>query len=402
MSERHLDRAATLIDLGRFDAARAELAPLLAAEPDNSDAHAQLAYSWLRSGENATAADSARTALRLDPDNVFAWTLLAMSEHGLLADLYESDREAALRHEEAAVRAAERGVELDSWSAESYRVLAIVLTHRDREAALAAIDTALELEPELAVLHVVRGRVLWQDTKVRSKRAAAGRAAIEEALRLDPDNVQALYLLGNHAVQRRRWAEAGPWLRRAAELDPSYGPDVRSLLAKFPDYAREHAFPAARERPTPPPAPPPPAPPPPKPTPPPAARTPTPPSAARTPPPVPAAAVEYPPMPPVPARDHAWRAEYLGTPRSGAGNGFWAAIGIALILALVVAGVGGNTDRDSPSTGPTSRTLPSYYPPLSPVPLPRTFPAHPWPTGHPWPSGYPRLTPPNWTPPVYR
>ncbi|MEV6219480.1 tetratricopeptide repeat protein [Nocardia sp. NPDC051833] len=369
MSDHHLDRAAALIDLGRFEAARAELAPLLAAEPDNGDAHAQLAYSWLRSGDTATAAESARTALRLDPENVFAWKLLALSEHGLLGELYESDRPAALAHEDAATRAASRCVELDPWSAECHRILATVVVHRDRKAAMAAIDTAVELEPANAVLHVVRGRVLWQGAKVASQRAAAGRAALAEALRLDPDNVEALFLLGSHAVQRRRWAEAETWLRRAAELDPSYAPEVRELLARIPDPAADRASSPERE--------------------------------SSTSPPAPAlAAAAYPPMPP----DPAWRQEYLGARGSGGGAGGWAVIGVVVLL-VILAALGATTENpDSPSTGPASRTLPSYYRPPSYIPLPRTFPQFPadrLPTGYPWPTTRPRVTlPPNWVPPT--
>ncbi|MFI6225569.1 tetratricopeptide repeat protein [Nocardia salmonicida] len=199
MSEQQLDRAAALIDLGRFEAARAELAPVLATEPDNSDAHAQLAYSWLRSGVNAAATDAARAALRSHPGNVFAWRILALGEYGLLGERVDADPTAATAHADEAVRAARRCVELDPWSADSYRILATTLQHRDRDAALAAIDSAIEIAPENAVFHVVRGRVLWQDARTIGKRAAAGRAAIEHALRLDPDNVEAIYLLGNHA-----------------------------------------------------------------------------------------------------------------------------------------------------------------------------------------------------------
>ncbi|MFE6923897.1 tetratricopeptide repeat protein [Nocardia sp. NPDC057663] len=363
MSEQQLDRAAALIDLGRFEAARAELAPVLAAEPDNSDAHAQLSYSWLRSGANATAAESARTALRLHPENVFAWKLLGLSEHGLHGELVESDPTAALDHEEAAVHAASRCVELDPWSAECHRILATVVAHRDRNAALAAIDTAVELEPENSVLHMVRGRVLWLGAKVISKRAAAGRAAIEEALRLDPDNVEALFLLGNHAVQRRRWAEAEPWLRRAAELDPSYGPDVRELLAQIPE---------------------------------PSSAT----SGSSTAPPPAEVAKESPPVRPVRRPEPAWRQEYLGTPSSGGGVGGRVIIGLTVFLVcLIVRGVM-NAGTDSPSTGPTSRTLPSYYrPPPTYLPPPRTFPVDRLPTGYPWPTPRPRVTlPPNWSP----
>ncbi|WP_446221606.1 tetratricopeptide repeat protein [Nocardia sp. IBHARD005] len=341
MSEQRLDRAATLIDLCRLDAARAELAPVLAAEPDNSDAHAQLAYSWLKSGANATATDAARAALRSHPENVFAWRILALSEYGLRGEHVDSDPTAATAHEDEAVRAARRCVELDSWSADSYRILATTLQHRDRDAALTAIDTAVEIDPENAVFHVVRGRVLWHGARTIGKRAAAGRAAVEEALRWDPENVEALYLLGNHAFQRRRWAEAEQWLRRAAELDPAYGPDVRALLAAIP---------------------------------------------SQNPTPVPATA-------PAPYR------------ASSGGGGVKRKHLVGVVLLLVMLAWHGlltvAEGPDSPSTGSTSRTTPypgSYYrlPPsylqqLPTLPSVPRFPSDRWPTG--WPTPRPYLTP---------
>ncbi|MGW5923396.1 tetratricopeptide repeat protein [Nocardia fluminea] len=346
MSEQQLDRAAALIDLGRFEAARAELAPVLAAEPDNSDAHAQLAYSWLRSGVNAAATDAARAALRSHPGNVFAWRILALSEYGLLGERVDADPTAATAHADEAVRAARRCVELDPWSADSYRILATTLQHRDREAALAAIDTAIEISPENAVFHVVRGRVLWQDARTIGKRAAAGRAAIERALCLDPENVEAIYLLGNHAFQRRRWAEAERWLRRAAELDPAYGPDVRALLAEIPD-----------ENPT----------------------------------PVPASATA--------PRPYRARSDGGGVKRK---HVVWAALALVTLVWHGVLAVAGGSD--SPSTGSTSRTTTyprTYYrlPPsyLQPPPSLPKFPSDRWPTGKLWPTPRPYPT----TAPLY-
>lgn len=360
MNEQRLDRAAALIELGRFEAARAELAPVLAAEPDNSEAHAQLAYAWLRSGESATAADSARTALRLHPDNLFAWKLLALSEHGLFGELYDTDRTAALAHEDEAARAGYRCVELDPWSAECHRILAAALLRRDREAAQTAIDTAIELEPDDAVLHVARARVLWHGAKRATKRVEAGRSALEEALRLDPENVEALFLIGAYALQRRRWADAEQWLRRAAELDPSCGADVRELLARIP--ARASSQRACT----------------------PIDATPAVPSSA----PVPRPIGEYPPMPPPPP--DAWREQYLGAPSSGRGGraGIWVAIWV--VVLLVCAAI---ADTDSPSTGRTSRTPPSPRHIPTDFQFPRTvspLPADLLPTKYLWPSRYSR------------
>ncbi|MEU4600009.1 hypothetical protein [Nocardia sp. NPDC023988] len=246
MSEPRLDRAAVLIELDRLEAARAELAALLASEPDNADAHAQVAHTWLRSADFATASAAARTALRHDPDHLFAWILLALSEHGLFDRLIDTDRIAAIAHQDEAVRAAHTAVDLNPWSAECHRVLAIVLLHRDREAALAAVDAGIELDPQEPLLYIARARVLWRGADADAKRAAALRAALEQALRLEPDNAEAMYLLGAEAAQSGQRAKAERLLLRAAEIEPAHGPAARELLRQVPDPSGSLRDPAVR------------------------------------------------------------------------------------------------------------------------------------------------------------
>ncbi|MGW4632624.1 tetratricopeptide repeat protein, partial [Nocardia sp. NPDC004415] len=229
--EDQLARAAVLIDLGRYDAAADALAPLLATDPDNSDAHAYLAYARVRAGEDTAAAGSARTALRLRPDNVFAWKLLVLAE----LELWRADEPARTAHLDAARDAAERCVELEPWSPECHRLHALVLAPRDDVAALAAIDTALELDPDdPGLLHVVRGRVLWQEAGALSPWGLAARDSFVEALRLDPAHVEALYLLACHDMASERWESAEQRVRRAAELQPALGPVARDLLGRIP------------------------------------------------------------------------------------------------------------------------------------------------------------------------
>ncbi|WP_181700926.1 hypothetical protein [Nocardia sp. GTS18] len=246
MSEPRLDRAVVLVELDRLEAARAELAALLAVEPDNADAHAHVAHTWLRSADFATASAAARTALRHDPEHLFAWVLLALSEHGLFDRLTDTDRVAALAHQDEAVRAAYTCVDLNPWSAECHRVLAVVLAPRDREAALAAVDVGIELDPQEPLLYITRARVLWHGAEADAQRAVAFRAALEQALRLEPDNAEAMYLLGADAARSGRRADAERWLLRAAELEPAHGPAARELLRQVPDPSGSLRDPAVR------------------------------------------------------------------------------------------------------------------------------------------------------------
>ncbi|MEV0543457.1 tetratricopeptide repeat protein [Nocardia salmonicida] len=233
-----LHKAEILIDLRREAAARDLLGPLLAAEPDNGTAWALLAYAWAREGEAVPAAEAARTALRIEPVNLFAWKVTVLAENQLGAAA--ANREIAAAHSDRALWAADRCVDLDPMSAECHRLRATVLRYRDRRAALAVLDHALTLDPENVDLHLMRGEVLWDDASAASRPTESARAAFAHALRIDPGSAEALYLLGFDAVHNSRWAEARRLLRRAAELNPTYGPQVRELLSRESAWRAEY------------------------------------------------------------------------------------------------------------------------------------------------------------------
>ncbi|MFD4428003.1 tetratricopeptide repeat protein [Nocardia sp. NPDC058497] len=388
MSEEQLDKVKILIDLGRYEAARTMLAPMLAAEPDSSQAHAHLAYSWLRPGRYAEAVESVRTALRLDPVNLFPWKLLAIGEHGLMRACIAVGADGA-EHDDAALAAARRCVELDPWSAECHRLLATTLMHRDRGESLAAIDDAIELAPQDALLHLVRGRVLWHNSGAWSKRGVAARAAFVEALRLDPDNTEALYLLARHDLEKEHWGAARERLVRVAQLDPAYAPEVRELLAQIAGSADEadDAPPQTLSSPQ---------------------EAETAPESAEPPEPERPAPVRPAAVRPAPARSAPeWREEYLGKSRSGRGGGGRLAVGLVVFLVVAVARGVMTAGSDAPSSVPASRTLPSHYrlpsEYIQPPRIPSQFPVDRLPTGNLWPTPRPRLTlPPNWPPPTQR
>ncbi|MFB7878951.1 tetratricopeptide repeat protein [Nocardia sp. NPDC056064] len=228
-----LDRAEVLIRLGRHEAAQAELAALLGAEPDNSVAHAYLSYALLGAGHAAEAGASARAAVRLQPDNLVAWQAIVQSEQALWRACDPGFVDIRLEHHETALAAADRCVALHPLSPDGHRLRAQVLTHYDPAAALLAIGTALELDPTDPDLHVVRGRALWRDDDALSPEGVAAGTAFAEALRLDPMHAQALYYLGCHDAAREDWEAARARLRRSAELEPTYGPAVREMLERI-------------------------------------------------------------------------------------------------------------------------------------------------------------------------
>ncbi|MFE1597203.1 tetratricopeptide repeat protein [Nocardia sp. NPDC058705] len=229
MTSAEFDQAMVLEKLGRHEAAREKFAQVVAAEPDNVAAVTMLAVTLMQAGEYPRATELARDAIRLRPDIAVPWRVVAMTEC-VLAERAGDDRDRAVQHEEAAIVAAHRCLELDPAHVGAYRVLALVVRHRDKAGAIAAIETALELEPDNADFHRLRGQILWDGQEPDF--CEAGRQAITRALQLDPDDAESLFLLGYDAAHRGELAHADLWLRRAAEIDPgTFGPRVRDLLA---------------------------------------------------------------------------------------------------------------------------------------------------------------------------
>ncbi len=234
MTESVLERAQILCDLGRNSAARELLGPASASEPDNAAIHAMLGYAWLRDNALLPAREAARTALRHDPTSVFALRILATCESEL-ADRATDPRLSA-HHTESAIATAVRAVELERDRPINHRLLAQVSRERDRGLAMRASNTALELDPDDARSHIQHARVLWTGVTDLSSgaggAAAAGRRALETALRLEPDNSEALFLLGYADAVANEWGSAEPRIRRATELNPDYAPEARATLAR--------------------------------------------------------------------------------------------------------------------------------------------------------------------------
>jgi tetratricopeptide (TPR) repeat protein len=135
-----------------------------------------------------------------------------------------------LRQWNEAAGAAEKGLERDPADVELLDVLALAELERGRKKeARAAIDAAIELYPDFAALHAHRALILACAAR-KSFRLASyrkPRAAIEEALRLDPQSETARRVRAQIAVMSRD--------RRAHE----YAADLLSLE---PDDGRAHAL----------------------------------------------------------------------------------------------------------------------------------------------------------------
>ncbi|MGW4244971.1 tetratricopeptide repeat protein [Nocardia sp. NPDC004722] len=228
MSEK-IEKARILADLGRYDGAREMLAEVLASEPENAAALADMANVAYRMGEYGRALEFSGAALRVTPDDVFVWRVRALSELQLAR---AGNGEAAGELRVKAIAAARRAVELDPDNVDNVRILAATQRDTDPAAALANLDKALELDPDNVHVHSLRGLTLRRNIKGPDAMSQA-EAAFREVLRLDPENSEALYELALITVDRGERQQGATQLRRVAELDPTYAPAVRDQLARM-------------------------------------------------------------------------------------------------------------------------------------------------------------------------
>jgi tetratricopeptide (TPR) repeat protein len=176
------------------------------------------------------------------------WSLRAYALYGLS------------RWDEAA-EAAQAGIRCEPEDAGLLDVLALAQLESGRKReARATIDAAIELEPYVAEFHAHRALILARCAKKSFRLASYGkaRAAVEEALRLDPDSEEALRVRAQIAVvsndrRAREYTDAllalepddgGAHLIRGSAL--AERGDVRDSLRHFDEAARlDPADPAA-------------------------------------------------------------------------------------------------------------------------------------------------------------
>lgn len=165
----NLERAVLLLQQSRHELAEAELRQALAAEPDDSHAHALLALCLAHRENFGEASDEARQAVHLLPDFAFA-----------------------------------------------HYALARVFYARNRfSEALPAIQEAIRLEPENADYFALLAHIHLQEHRWREALAAA-----EQGLQFDPANVDCTNLRAIAMVKLGRKAEAGTTIQSALSRNP--------------------------------------------------------------------------------------------------------------------------------------------------------------------------------------
>jgi tetratricopeptide (TPR) repeat protein len=124
---------------------------------------------------------------------------------------------------------------------DDYTSALALVDRRDRpgnlESAVTHLERALEADPHFARGHALLGRALWEIYDETGDVASADRArdAVQEALRLDPEDASVRLALAGIYAGRGRTAEALEEVRRARSLDPDSDAPMRLLATILAD-----------------------------------------------------------------------------------------------------------------------------------------------------------------------
>lgn len=221
-----LSRADVMLGAGRFAEAITLIAPVLAAEPDNSRAWSLLAQAQIGAGQPAEGLVATERAVQLDPASAWAHRLRSIAQR----------RTSQARE---ALDAAGEACRLDPHHWMNHLNLA--------QAALAAAgspaadssglqlaqqasSTARQLAPNEPSVHYVSGQV----SRALGEPAAA-RAHFERTLALDPEHSSAVNELGRLTLEFGKPGDAARHFVQAARIAPGqsvYGHNVDVAVAR--------------------------------------------------------------------------------------------------------------------------------------------------------------------------
>jgi tetratricopeptide (TPR) repeat protein len=188
-----LERAQTLVDLQRYDEARALLTQVLAREPDEAQAWCLFAQVQIAVGDPKSGLDAAERAAALEPSDEWSHRLRSVALQQL------GNKSGSIAAAREAVAAAPH-----AWQTNSRLAAALAFASRNPDEALAVAERAVELAPNESEARVTLGRAY----EMRKDYAEAERC-YKEALSLNPQSAVA-----HGALARRRYEASGGKLRR--------------------------------------------------------------------------------------------------------------------------------------------------------------------------------------------
>jgi tetratricopeptide (TPR) repeat protein len=204
-------RARTLFFQRDYESALAETTPKVASQPAGSELAAWHVLATARAGDEDDAVKAGRLMVSSAPMSGWSWLALA----GALYYRGEDVAEAA----EAGAKAFQ--LMPDSADAAWIHAQSMAGDDKRRQEAIAFIDGRRSRSAELVN---VKGYILYsQSSSGRTRDEAKFKAsldAFDEAHKIDPNNVNALYLPGTYLTSLRRADEAIPLLKQAVTIAP--------------------------------------------------------------------------------------------------------------------------------------------------------------------------------------
>lgn len=208
----YLARARVLLEQNRFDLAEAECRRQIAIEPDNSEAIILLSQCQSLRGD-PSGLETAHRALELAPDDASAHFACSRAQY-LRGDLKGAD---------ASIR---RAIELESWQPVFFGHLAAIhISQYDWQAALAAADQGLELDPDDSACLNARAAAL---TKLGRHTEAA--QTLESGLEANPDDAYSHANRGWTLLHENQPQRAQDHFREALRLEPNLAWAKEGLL----------------------------------------------------------------------------------------------------------------------------------------------------------------------------
>ena len=233
----HVYRAALLLQVGRFDEAKPDIAQALKLEPSNSNAHALLAMVAVVENDKSGALALARQSVREDARSSAALISLSYAEqasfeleaarvHAIeatqlepanaLAHARRAELELSLGRLAEAVAAAQEAVRLHPGLARTQSILGFAdLSRTDTRSARASFGRAIELDSADPLPRLGLGLA-----RIREGDLGGGREDIEIAVSLDPGNALARSYLGKAYYEEKRDARAEVQFALAIKRDP--------------------------------------------------------------------------------------------------------------------------------------------------------------------------------------
>jgi tetratricopeptide (TPR) repeat protein len=207
INEEYVPALSGLVDIAEkksdFKSMFGLLQRIVRLEPENLDAQVKLGKLYLVASDETTALEHAENALAINPNDIGAITLKAAVQ-------------LKLGDNAGAVELARRALAEDPANPEAVTVIATERTLAgEYEEALAELDNAIAVKPDIAILQLLRISLLG-----RLGREEDVRAAYVEVIRLFPEEPAYRRVYVTDLIKREEFAKATSQLEKIVELEP--------------------------------------------------------------------------------------------------------------------------------------------------------------------------------------